>query len=183
MEKTTEAELPSAPPGSRIKLTCPAPGDILILIPKEGFTPRGIFIFAVIFFWLLMVLIWTVLLLQYGIVWTLLSVPFWLLGLVTLRISARELFAFQSVEITSGAVTIRKKTGKQTASAELKKKDISAVSFVEGSYKTLYGMSRKGIYTAIISKGEAFGIGERCRVAEKQWLADVLKSLIKQETV
>ena len=81
-------------------------------------------------------------------------------------------------EITSGAVTIRKKTGKQTASAELKKKDISAVSFVEGSYKTLYGMSRKGIYTAIISRGEAFGIGERCRIAEKQWLADVLKSLI-----
>ena len=179
MVKTSDAELPSAPSGSRIELTCPAPGNILILIPKEGFTGRGIFIFAVIFFWLLMILMWTVLLLQYGIAWTLLSVPFWLLGLVTLRISARELFSFQSVEITSGAVTIRKKTGKQTASAALKKKDISAVSFVEGSYKTLYGMSRKGIYTAIISKGEAFGIGERCRVAEKQWLADVLKSLIK----
>ena len=179
MVKTTETELPSAPSGSRIQLSCPAPGINLVFIPKEGFSPGGIFIFAVILFWLLMILLWAALLLQYGIVWTLLSVPFWLLGLVTLRISARELFSSQSVEISPEKVIIRKKTGKQTASVVLKKKDISAVSFVEGSYKTLYGMSRKGIYTAIISKGEAFGIGERCRVAEKQWLADVLKSLIK----
>ncbi len=170
--------MPPVPEKSRLKLSEPETGLVRIHIPKEGFSFKGSVILLVIVFWMVMILLWTIMLADFGPAWMLLSLPFWALSILALRISSKEIFAWQTIDIDKKTVTIRKRQGRQTASAELKIKEISAVSFVEGTYKTLAGLSRKGVYPALICKGEAFGIGERCRTDEKNWLLNVLKQLV-----
>jgi hypothetical protein len=148
------------------------------MIAREGFSVRGILVLSLIVFWLMLIFAWAFMLLQYGIAWSLLSLPFWALGIVTLINVIKVLLQRQSVEITNGMLQIRKSRGNATAHVELPLKNISSVSLVEGTFKTITGISRKGVYPAFIANGEAFGIGERCTRAEKQWLVQTLQSIL-----
>jgi len=168
----------AAPPeGSRLQISEPSPGVTRLSIPREGFSLKGLFILSVIFFWMLMILAWMLLLIPLGWGWALLSLPFWLLSFISLRIVWRMLFSYQSAEAGNGSLTLRKTTGKVTATAVFNLDEIEAVMLVEGTYRTLAGISRKGIYPAIIRNGEAFSVGERCSRSEKQWIFEVLKRL------
>ena len=149
------------------------------MIGREGFSPRGIFVLSIVVFWMLLILAWAFMLLQYGVAWSLLSLPFWALGIYTLVSVIKMLRMRQSVEIKGKGLQIKKSSGKTTAHVELPLSSISSVSLVEGTYKTLAGISRKGIYPAIIANGQAFAIGERCKREEKQWIVDTLKSILR----
>ena len=148
------------------------------MIGREGFSSRGIFILSIVVFWMMLILAWALLLMQYGAAWSLLSIPFWAIGIATLVSVIKMLRMRQSVEITGKGVQIKKGSGKTTAHVELPASTISSVAMVEGTYKTLAGISRKGIYPAIIASGQAFAIGERCKRDEKQWIVDTLKSIL-----
>lgn len=151
---------------------------VALLIDREGFSPRGIFVLSLVVFWLLMILAWAFMLLQYSAAWSLLSLPFWAIGLATLVSVIKMLRIRQSIEIKNKGIQIKKGSGKSMAHVELPLSSISSVSLVEGTYKTLAGISRKGIYPAIIADGKAFAIGERCKREEKQWIVDTLKSIL-----
>lgn len=151
---------------------------MVLMIGREGFSARGIFVLSIVIFWMLLILAWAFMLFQYGVIWSLLSLPFWALGIATLVSVIKMLRISQSIEIKGKGVQIKKSSGKTTAHVELPLSSISSVSLVEGTYKTLTGISRKGIYPAIIANGEAFAIGERCKRDEKQWLVETLKSII-----
>ncbi|HPG33673.1 MAG: hypothetical protein H6541_07105 [Lentimicrobiaceae bacterium] len=179
MEKETGEKKTSLAVPDRFRVTLLPEEAVQIDIPKEGFSTKGFFTLFVIFFWLLMILVWTVLLMQYGLAWTLLSIPFWLLGGVTLRLSLSTILASQQLIISRQSVLLKKKQRKNTASVEFKHGEISDICLVEGTYKTLSGITRKGVYPAFISNGEAFAFGERCTNAEKQWLLDKVKTVIK----
>jgi hypothetical protein len=88
---------------------------------------------------------------------------------------------YQRIEIAGDRVLIYKTSGKVTAHAELLLKNISDISMVEGTYKTLAGISRKGIYPAFITNGEAFGVAELCGKNEKQWLLLFLKRFTEKK--
>lgn len=163
--------------GSRLQISQPSAGITRLSIPREGFSMKGVFILSVIFFWMMMILAWMLLLIPLGWGWALLSVPFWLLSVISLRIAWKMLFSFQSVEVGNGSLTLKKTKGKVTAAAVFSLDEIEAVMLVEGTYRTLAGISRKGIYPAIIRNGEAFSVGERCSRSEKQWIVEVLKRL------
>lgn len=151
---------------------------MVIMIGREGFSLRGIFVLSLVVFWMLLILAWALLLFQYNAALSLLSLPFWALGIYTLISVIKMLSIRQSVEITEKGVQIKKGSGKTTAHVELPVSSISSVSMVEGVYKTLAGISRKGVYPAIISNGQAFAIGERCKREEKQWILETLKSIL-----
>ena len=148
------------------------------MIGREGFSPRGIFILSIVVFWMLLILAWAVLLMQYGAAWSLLSIPFWAIGIASLVSVIKMLRMQQSIEIIGKGLQIKKGSGKTTAHVEFPVSSISSVFMVEGTYKTLAGISRKGIYPAIIANGQAFAIGERCKREEKQWLVETLKSIL-----
>lgn len=148
------------------------------MIGREGLSPRGIFILSIVVFWMLLILAWAVMLLQYGVAWSLLSLPFWAIGIATLTSMIKMLRMRQSVEIVENGLQIKKGSGKTIAHVEIPISSISSVSMVEGTYKTLAGISRKGIYPAIISNDQAYAIGERCKREEKQWIVDTLKSIL-----
>lgn len=148
------------------------------MIGREGFSSRGIFVLSIVVFWMLLILAWALLLMQYGAAWSLLSIPFWAIGVATLISVIKMLRMRQSVEITGKGVQIKKGSGKTQAHVELPVSSISTVAMVEGTYKTLAGISRKGIYPAIIANGQAFAIGERCKRDEKQWIVDTLKTIL-----
>ena len=148
------------------------------MIGREGFSPRGIFILSIVVFWMLLILAWAALLMQYGAAWSLLSIPFWAIGIASLVSVIKMLRMQQSIEIIGKGLQIKKGSGKTTAHVEFPVSSISSVSMVEGTYKTLAGISRKGIYPAIIANGQAFAIGERCKREEKQWLVETLKSIL-----
>lgn len=167
------------PPSRRIKLISNEQNRIVLKIVREGFSARGIFVLSIVVFWLLLISAWAFMLLQYGVAWSLLSLPFWALGILTLINVIKVLRQQQSVVISEGMVQIIKSTGKTTAHVELSLKNISTVTLVEGTFKTLAGISRKGVYPAFIANGEAFGIGERCNRAEKQWLLQTLQSILR----
>jgi len=150
-----------------------------IIIPKEGFSFKGLFTLFVILFWLMMILVWTLLLVNYGFIWTLLSIPFWLLGGITLRLALKMIFASQEITVDEHELMIVKKQGGISASVNFIRKEISDVCLVEGSYKTLSGITRKGVYPAIISNEQAFGFGERCSNDEKQKLIEIIKIALK----
>lgn len=169
----------TVPPGKRLKLISEHNGGFVILISREGLSGRAVFILSVIIFWLLMIMAWAFMLAQYGVAWSLLSLPFWALGIITLLAFLKMIRLHQSVEIKGGKVLIQKTYSGVTSYADLNVKDITSVSMVEGTYKTLAGISRKGIYPAFISKGEAYGIGELCSREEKQWLVNTLKSVLE----
>lgn len=167
------------PPGKRLKIISEHNGGFIILISREGLSGRAIFILSVILFWLLMIMAWAFMLAQYGIAWSLLSLPFWALGIITMIAFLKMIKSHQSVEIRDGKLLIQKTNNGVTSYAEISVKDISSVSLVEGTYKTLAGISRKGVYPAFISKGEAYGLGELCSREEKQWLVNTLKSVLE----
>lgn len=148
------------------------------MIGREGFSPRGIFVLSIVVFWMLLIMAWALLLMQYGAAWSLLSIPFWAIGIATLVSVIKMLSMRQSIEIEGKRLQIKKGSGKTTAHVELPVSSISSVSMVEGTYKTLAGISRKGIYPAIIANGKAFSIGERCKQEEKQWIVDTLNSIL-----
>jgi hypothetical protein len=169
----------TVPPGKRLKLVTENNGGFAVLVSREGLSGRAIFILSVIIFWLLMIMAWAIMLGQYGVAWSLLSLPFWALGIITLLAFLKMIRLHQSVEIKAGKLLIQKTYNGVTSYAELNVKEITSVSLVEGTYKTLAGISRKGIYPAFISKGEAYGIGELCSREEKQWLVNTLKSVLE----
>lgn len=148
------------------------------MIGREGFSPRGIFVLSIVVFWMLLIMAWALLLMHYGAAWSLLSIPFWAIGIATLVSVIKMLSMRQSIEIEGKRLQIKKGSGKTTAHVELPVSSISSVSMVEGTYKTLAGISRKGIYPAIIANGKAFSIGERCKQEEKQWIVDTLNSIL-----
>lgn len=177
---TSKDELFS-PPGNKIKLLTYSDTEVSIFIKHEGLSLRSGFILSVIFFWLIMIAVWAFMLLQYGPVWSLLSLPFFALGILTLYTTLKMIRNNQRIEIYKGKVFIYKTSGKVTAHAELPLKNISDISMVEGTYKTLAGISRKGIYPAFILNGEAYGVAERCRRFEKQWLLEFLKQVSEKQ--
>lgn len=163
----------------RIRVTEVSPGTFEINIPREGFSYKALFTLLIIFFWLLMILVWSVLLFQYGQSWSLVSIPFWILGIVTLRLSIKTIFASQQITVNKKELTILRIEGSTRSHVTIKAQDIESVSFVESTFKSLSGITRKGIFPAVISKNEAFGFGERSTKAEKQYLTDFIKSVIK----
>lgn len=163
----------------RIRVKELSSGTFEVNIPREGFSSKALFTLLIIFFWLVMILIWTILLFQYGRSWSLVSIPFWILGVLTLRLSLKSVFASQQITVSKKELTIIRTEGSTRSHVTFSAKDIDSVSFVESSYKSLAGITRKGIFPAVISKNEAFGFGERSTKAEKQYLADFIKSVIK----
>ncbi len=163
----------------RITITESATGTTSLGMPREGFSFRGLFTLTVIIFWLLMIMVWTILLLQYSYVWVFISIPFWLLGFVTMRLSHKVVFSIQEILVNEKELTIVKKEGSKTAHKSFPRNEIETIVHVEGAFKSLSGITRKGIFPAVISKGEAFGFGERCTKEEKQFLLDTIKNLIR----
>lgn len=176
----TQYEL-NTPPGKKIKLLSHSDSEVSMLIKREGLTLRSGFILTVILFWLLMIALWAFMLFQHGPAWSLLSLPFFALGILTLYTTLKMIRNHQRIEIARDKVFIYKTSGKVTAHAELLLKNISDISMVEGTYKTLAGISRKGIYPAFITKGEAFGVAELCGKNEKQWLLEFLKQFAAKQ--
>ncbi len=175
--KQNDNQTASASAG-RIIITGTETGARSFQIPAEGFSYKSLFTLLIIVLWLLLIMIWTILLFQYGGSWALISLPFWLLGIVTLRLSLKVIFATQEILVSPGDVTIIKKEGSNTSHITLKKNKIETIAFVEGAFKSLAGITKKGIYPAIISENEAFGFGERCTKDEKQFLLDSIKNII-----
>ncbi|MHC1774534.1 MAG: hypothetical protein AB9834_03890 [Lentimicrobium sp.] len=163
----------------RITISVSASGTTTLRIPREGFSFKGLFTLTVIFFWLLMIMIWTILLIQYNYIWAFISIPFWLLGIVTLRLSHKVVFSTQEILVNEKEMTIVKKEGSKTAHVNFMRNDIETIVHVEGAFKSPAGITRKGIFPAVISKGEAFGFGERCTKAEKQYLLETIKNIIR----
>lgn len=163
----------------KIVVTKPDLASSRFSIPREGFSLKGLFTLVVIVFWLLMIMVWTILLLQYAAIWALISIPFWLLVLITLRLSLKVMLSSQEIIVNSDEITIVKKESLKTSHITLKRDDIEAVAYVEGAFKSLSGITRKGIYPAAISNNEAFGFGERCTKEEKQFLLENIKSILK----
>lgn len=163
----------------RIILSETETGTTIISVPREGFSYKGLFTILVIGFWLLLIMIWTILLVQYNYLWAFVSIPFWLLGFATLWLSLRVIFSTQEIQINENELTILKKEGSKTAHVSFKQSDIESIAQVEGAHKSLSGISRKGIFPAVISKGTAFGFGERCTKEEKQYLQEKIKSIIR----
>ncbi|MBK6347182.1 MAG: hypothetical protein IPF68_14865 [Bacteroidales bacterium] len=161
----------------RIRISHPEPGTTSFEIPKEGFSYKGSFTLLIIISWLLMIMVWTILLLQFNSSLALISIPFWLLGIVTLRLSLKVIMASQEVVVSSRELTILKKEGSAIAHVTFRIKDIEKIILVEGAYKALSGITRKGNYPAVISNQEAFGFGERCTKEEKQFLLDAVKNI------
>lgn len=177
---TVESNNHSAPLSSgRIILSETENGTSILGIPREGFSYKGLFTILVIGFWLLMIMIWTILLVQYNYLWAFVSIPFWLLGFATLRLSLRVIFSTQEIQVNENELTILKKEGSKTAHVSFKQSEIESVAQVEGALRSLSGITRKGIFPAVISKGAAFGFGERCTKEEKQYLLEKIKSLIR----
>jgi hypothetical protein len=177
---TVESTKQSNPISSgRIVVTESVPGTTTFRIPREGFSFKGLFTLTVIFFWLLMIMIWTILLIQYSYIWAFISIPFWLLGVVTLRLSHKVVFSTQEILVNEKEMTIIKKEGSKTAHVGFMKNDIESIVHVEGAFKSLSGITRKGVFPAVISKGAAFGFGERCTKEEKQYLMVTIKNIIR----
>lgn len=175
MEKGTTDQSTGLTKPARIIITEIDQKTQRIDIPREGFSMKGSFTLFVILFWLMMILIWTILLSQYGIVWTLLSIPLWLLGIVTLRLSLKMIFASQQLTVDENGMTIIKNHGGKTASVSFSRQEIKDIFLVEGSYRTFSGITRKGVYPAVISNEQAYAFGERCSNSEKQWLLETVK--------
>lgn len=170
----------SASEPGRIRVNEINPGTFEIDIPREGFSYKALFTLLIIFFWLLMILVWSVLLFQYGKSWSLVSIPFWILGIVTLRLSLKTIFASQQITVNNKELTILRLEGSTRSHVTFKVEEIESVTFVESAYKSLAGITRKGIFPAVISKNEAFGFGERSTKAEKQFLTGFINSVIRQ---
>jgi len=175
--KQNDNQTESASSG-RIIITGTETGAKSFKIPAEGFSYKSLFTLLIIILWLLLIMIWTILLFQYSGTWALISLPFWLLGFVTLRLSLKVTFSSQEIIVSQDDVTIIKKEGSNIAHITLKKNKIETIAFVEGAFKSLAGITKKGIYPAIISENEAFGFGERCTKDEKQFLLDTIKVTI-----
>ncbi len=177
---TVESNNQSLPSLSgRIVVTESDSGTVSFSIPREGFSFKGLFTILVIIFWLLLIMIWTILLIQYNYFWAFISIPFWLLGIYTLRLSLRVIFSTQEVSVNEQELTILKKVGAKTSHISFKRSEITSIAQVEGAFKSLSGITRNGIFPAVISNGAAFGFGERCTKAEKHYLLEKIKSIIR----
>ena len=171
-------DLINRPPKSKIKIVTDDIGKLAIHIPREGLSLRGAFTLIFIVFWMFMIMVWSVLLIQFGEKFLLISVPFWLLAITAFVLSGRMIFASQTLEINGDELLLLKKTGGKTAHAAFDIRKIEAITLVEGTYKTLTGINRRGTYPAIIYNKEAYSFGERCRADEKYWLLKLLNDFI-----
>ena len=176
------SDLPNPPSKSKIKVTTEGSGRYTINIPREGMSRKGFFTLFFIGLWMIMIVIWSVLLIQFGWVWLLLSLPFWALAIVALVFSARMISSTQKLEINNKELLLFKKIGDKTAHASFEIKRIQSIGLVQGAYRTLQGITRRGIYPAIIYNEEAFAFGERCSSDEKRWLVDLLQKIITDKT-
>ncbi|MBW6492168.1 MAG: hypothetical protein K0B15_13355 [Lentimicrobium sp.] len=179
MRFNPEPKITDLPPGGRLRLNFENHGKIMIFIGKEGFTGKAVFGLSIIIFWLLLIIAWAFMLFQYGFAWSLIAIPFLGLGAYTLITMIEKMNSHQSVKIDENKVLIQKIQSKKTSYVELPLSSITSVSLVEGTYQTLAGISRKGIFPAFISQGKAFGIGELCSNDEKQFLDKFLKSILE----
>jgi len=161
----------------RIKISHPESGVTAFAIPREGFSYKGLFTLLIIVSWLLMIMVWTILLLQFNASLALISLPFWLLGIVTLRLSLKVIMASQEILVSKNELTILKKESGRTAHITFRCSEIENIIPVEGAFKALSGITRKGTFPAVIHNQEAFGFGERCTKEEKQFLLDSIKRI------
>ncbi|MBV2247390.1 MAG: hypothetical protein KUL83_09520 [Lentimicrobium sp.] len=175
---TVTPDLPDRPAKSKIKIIMEEPGKLSVHIPREGFSLRGFFTLLFNVFWMFMIVIWSILLMQFGYIWLLASVPFWALAITIFILSVRMIFSSQTLTINHRELLLLKKQNGKTAHAIFDIRKIESIGLVEGTYKTLTGITRRGTYPAIIYNKEAFGFGERCRSEEKRWLIDLLNNFI-----
>lgn len=176
----SKATEPDSGKQGRIKLSNPEPGTTRIYIPPEGLSVKGFVTIFIIILWLVLTIIWTILLFQIhkSLVW--ISIPFWLLGFSILRFSLRMILtATEELIMNDDELTLIKTIGSKTEHITFRAAEIESVVFVEGAYKALAGITRKGIYPAIINKQSAFGFGERCTKDEKQFLLNTVKEFFK----
>lgn len=179
---TVSLDLPNPPSKSKIKLTPEGSGRYTILIPREGLSAKGFFTLFFIGLWMVMILIWSILLIQFGWVYLLISLPFWALSFVAIFLSGRTVFSSQMLEINKNELLLFKTVSDKTSHASFDIPRIESISLVQGTFRTLQGITRRGIYPAIIYKGEAFGFGERCSADEKRWLVELLQKIITAKT-
>lgn len=170
-------ELPERPGKSKIEYSI-QDGKLIVRIPQEGFSLRGTLTLGFIVFWMFMIMIWSTLLIQFGWVWLLASLPFWAMAVILMVMAIRVIFSSQVVEVDHSELLLLKTSGGKTAHASFNTAKLHAISLVEGTYKTLFGISRRGTFPAIIFRNEAFGFGERCMPDEKFWLVNLLNSFI-----
>ncbi len=150
-------------------------GNWTISIPATGYMGKGLLTIIVISVWMLTILIWTVLLIFMKPIYALYSIPFWLIGIVTLLKSAKMLNLDQVIEIKQDTLWLKMKKGGKYDEKEFKISEVM-VNLVEGSYYTYSGLSKRGQYPAIIMKNEAFGFAERLPIHEKQWLVGFINT-------
>lgn len=167
----------SPPQGSAIKLVQSVENTTLT-IPAKGFKGKGLLTISFIGLWLLTILIWSVLLLAMKPVNVLYSIPFWAIGIITLVKASNILRLEQSVIIYDEHISLKLKRGHKADELSFNKDEVS-ISLVEGSYYNYTGLSKRGIYPAILFHENAYSFGERLTNSEKKWLVDFLSYYTK----
>lgn len=165
---------PPDPKSKNIKIKQDS-GNWILSIPATGYRGKGLLTIVVIAFWMLTILIWSVLLLFMKPIYVLYSVPFWLIGIVTLLKSVKMMNLEQVIEIHHNSIRLKMKRGNILDEKEFKLDEV-VIKLVEGSYYTYSGLSKRGQYPAIIKNNEAFGFAERLSIREKQWLVGFINT-------
>lgn len=164
------------PQGSDIELKTSG-NQTLVTIPAKGYKGKGLITLVVIILWMVTILVWSLLLLTMNPLYTLYSIPLWLIGIFSLIKSKKIITLEQQVTISAESIELNLKQGTKTDSRKFPLNKVS-VSLVEGSYHSLSGLSRRGSYPAIIFEDTAFGFAERSSFEEKQWLINTINNVI-----
>jgi hypothetical protein len=172
------SNLLSKPSGSRINIASTNSG-LNVTIPSMINTGKGIATLLVIALWIITVMVWTVLMLSIKPNATFLAIPFWLIGIMSFLKSRKILSIAQSLTITSDFIEFTVMQGAKKESTRFALDDIK-VLMVEGSYYSVSGLNRRGIYPAIIYNDEAFGFAERSNTFEKKWLVQTISDFINK---
>lgn len=180
MESTSSksSSLLTKPSGSRIDLSS-IDNELRVNVPSLINTGLGIITMVVIFLWLISVLIWTVLILSINPILALVAIPFWVIGILSLLKSRKILSTSQSLTVTKEFLEFSVKQGSKKESTSFPLAEIN-IKMVEGSYNSISGLNRRGIYPAIIYNDEAFGFAERSNTNEKRWLVQAINDFINK---
>lgn len=162
----------SAPVTGSIKVL-EQPGITTLTIPARGVRGNALVTLMVIALWLFTIMVFTVFLFLMKPVMALYSLPFWAIGIWTFLKSFSMIRLEQSIDLQKDSLTLKMKQGNKADEMSFPVKDIK-ISFVEGSFHTYTGLSKRGQYPAIIYKEESFGFAERCSAEEKKWLLNYI---------
>lgn len=168
----------SKPSGSRIYMVR-TNSELHVTIPSMVNTGKGLATLLVIALWIITVMIWTVLMLSINRNATFLAIPFWVIGILSFLKSRKILGIAQTLTITNDFIEFSVMQGSKKESTRFALDDIK-VQMVEGSYYSISGLNRRGIYPAIIYNDEAFGFAERSNTFEKKWLVQSLNEFINK---